>query len=66
MMGIDVPTLRYHMGRLYPLHRGAIFHLNLRNLHNDRHYVNFEDLNGSWRPDGGYRASPEGVRVSEY
>ena len=28
VMGIDVPTLRYHMGRLYPLHRGATFHLN--------------------------------------
>ena len=61
MMGLGILTLGHLMGRLYTLHRGTSFHPNLRNSHNDNHYVDFEDLNGRWRPDGEDTASPGGV-----
>ena len=61
MMGLAILTLGHLLGRLWTLHRGTSFHPNLRNSHNDNHYVDFEDLNGRWRPDGEDTASPGGV-----
>ena len=65
MMGLGILTLGHLLGRLYTLHRGASFHPNLGNSHNDNHYVDFEDLNGRWRLDGEDTAYPGGVWVLE-
>ena len=64
-MGLGILTLGYLLGRLYTLHRGASFHPNLGNSHNDNHYVDFEDLNGRWRLDRDDTAYAGGVWVSE-
>ena len=64
-MELGILTLGYLLGRLYTLHRGASFHPNLGNSHNDNHYVDFEDLNGRWRLDRDDTAYAGGVWVSE-
>ena len=61
----NIPTLRHLLVKLYTLHRGASFHSNLRNSHNDNHYADIEDLNGRCHLDGEDTAYPGGVWVLE-
>ena len=65
MIGFGILTPGHHLGRLYTLHRGASFHPNLGNSHNDNHYAHFEDLNGRWRLDRDDTAYAGGVWVSK-
>ena len=65
MMVDNILKLRHLLVKLYTLHRGASFHSNLRNSHNDNHYADIEDLNGRWHLDGEDTAYPGGVWVLE-
>ena len=65
MMVLNIPTLGRILGRLYTLHRGASFHSNLQNSHNDNPYADIGDLNGRWHLDGEDTAYPGGVWVLE-